>query len=207
MKKAVSLVLVLILSLSMMNISAFAASVSSLSFYLNNGIATVASCDKDAVGKVTIPANVIINNVQYEVKHIGDKAFSECENVTVIAIPEGVTTIGSHAFYDCESLREVYVPSSLLICQYDAFEGCSDVVVHCYKSNYQFFTVYGFSNNITVNILDDSNIGAGGTDNTNSGGITVSDIISGSIIETIMKFIQQILAMVGIHWDWNASLK
>lgn len=204
MKKAISLLLVLIISFSMMSISAAAAPIYVLSYYLKDGAATVASCEKNAVGRVKIPAHVVIEGVQYEVKHIADKAFAGCEEITAVSVPEGVTTIGSHAFYDCKSLREVFIPSTLLICQYDAFEGCSNVVVHCYKSNYQFFTVYGFSNNITVDIVDDSNV-SGGTGGGTAGGITVSDIISGSIIETIMKFIQQLLAMVGIQWGWNET--
>ena len=46
------------------------------------------------------------------------------------------------------------MPKSLNNCQYDAFLGCENVMVNCYSSNYQFFAVYGLSQNIQVNVLD-----------------------------------------------------
>lgn len=119
-----------------------------------DGYAIVSDCDQSAQGVVEIPSVVTINGINYTVKFIGNKAFDGCYSVTQISIPEGVTAIFNHAFRDCISLTDVYVPSTLVVCQYDAFDGCRDVTVHCYTSNYQFFSVYGISANLNVNILD-----------------------------------------------------
>ena len=118
------------------------------------GFAMVTDCDENASGVIKIPATVSIDGKTRDVKFIGEKAFANCSAITEIQIPEGVTQIGSKAFKNCESLRTVDIPKSLNSCEYDAFEGCEDVTVNCYSSNYQFFAVYGLSQNIHVNILD-----------------------------------------------------
>ena len=134
-------------------VSAFAAS--DLTFTATEyGYALLASCDKSASGTVKVPASVAVDGKTLAVKFIGEKAFSGCTGITEIVIPEGVTQIGSKAFENCTSLRTVDMPKSLNNCQYDAFNGCENVMVNCYSSNYQFFSVYGLSQNIQVNIQD-----------------------------------------------------
>lgn len=118
------------------------------------GYAMVTGCDKSASGKIAVPAKATVDGKSYAVKFIGEKAFAGCTGVTEIVIPEGVTQIGSKAFENCTSLRTVDMPKSLNNCQYDAFLGCENVMVNCYSSNYQFFAVYGLSQNIQVNVLD-----------------------------------------------------
>ena len=48
-----------------------------------------------------------------DVTSIGEEAFSYCQNLTSVDIPEGVTTIGSNAFYLCQNLVSVTIPSTL----------------------------------------------------------------------------------------------
>jgi tetratricopeptide (TPR) repeat protein len=60
---------------------------------------------------------------------IGATAFKECEILTDITIPYGVTnigegTIGSGAFMGCKSLRNVNIPDSMLSIGAYAFSGC-----------------------------------------------------------------------------------
>ena len=118
------------------------------------GYAMVTGCDPSASGTVKIPAKVTIDGKSCDVKFVGEKAFANCTGISEIVIPEGVTQIGSKAFENCTSLRTVDMPKSLNNCQYDAFQGCENVMVNCYSSNYQFFAVYGLSQNIQVNVLD-----------------------------------------------------
>lgn len=49
----------------------------------------------------------------YPVTKIGEFAFSYCELVKSITIPEGVTTIGADAFTFCQSLFSITLPSSV----------------------------------------------------------------------------------------------
>lgn len=160
MKKTLKTIIAVILAAAVIFCSfslAVAAdfSVGALTYTVSSdGYAVVADCNEGTIGAVNIPSTVSIGGKNYKVKYIGEKAFDSCYNISQIKIPEGVTAIRSHAFRDCVSLDDVYVPESLAICPYDAFDGCGNVTVHCYKSNYQFFTVYGMSANLEIDILD-----------------------------------------------------
>ena len=48
------------------------------------------------------------------VTSIDDYAFSYCENLTSITIPDSVTHIGCGAFYDCKNLTSVTIPKSVI---------------------------------------------------------------------------------------------
>lgn len=55
---------------------------------------------------------------------INVNAFSGCKNLTSVTIPEGITKISKLAFSDCTSLTTVKIPSSVSkICEF-AFSGC-----------------------------------------------------------------------------------
>ncbi len=134
---------------------------------------------------VVIPSTATIDNVKYDVQAIGSAAFSGCNKITSITVPEGVTSIGSRAFENCTSLATVNIPRTLARCEYDAFNGCGRVTVNCYKSNYQFFTVYGLNSNIDINVLD-------------GGDSTGSTVKVNNIIEMIKAIIYKILSIFGI---------
>lgn len=192
LKKAVAVFLTILIVMSCMSVSSFAVG-EKFTFTLKNGYAVVASCSKDASGIVTVPSMATIDGNGYEVKYIGAGAFSGCDKITQISIPEGITVIGSKAFYGCKSLTDVYVPSTLASCQYDAFDECNNVLVHCYSSNYQFFTVYGFSTNISINILD------GNSGDTDLGGDDSQ--ITMTIFDVIKNFVLKILAYFNVDLD------
>ncbi len=44
---------------------------------------------------------------------IGERAFYNCDSLTSVVIPEGVTSIGVRAFQDCNSIKTVEIPSSV----------------------------------------------------------------------------------------------
>lgn len=57
-------------------------------------------------------------------KVIGDYAFSECDALSKLELPEGLEEIGSHAFSECKKLSKVTLPSSLKTIGANAFNGC-----------------------------------------------------------------------------------
>jgi hypothetical protein len=72
---------------------------------------------------VVIPASVNGKNVTT----IGAYAFSGCESLTSVTIPDGVTTIGERAFFYCESLTTVTIPDSVTAIGEWAFYSCASL--------------------------------------------------------------------------------
>lgn len=64
----------------------------------------VTSIDNSAFSYCDSLTNVIIPN---NITSIGSRAFSSCENLTSIEIPSSVTSIGGSAFYDCSRLTSI----------------------------------------------------------------------------------------------------
>ena len=63
---------------------------------------------------------------------IGERAFSDCSNLTSVTIPDSVTTIGEGAFSWCESLTSVTIPDSVTTIGNGAFYICSSLTsVYC----------------------------------------------------------------------------
>ena len=81
--------------------------------------AWVKKCNSDAV-------NVVVPEIflGLPVDEIGTEAFSGCDKLFGVVIPESVKTIGSRAFYHCESLETVAIPASVENIRYRAFIGC-----------------------------------------------------------------------------------
>lgn len=188
-KKSVSVFLVLVLSLCMFSIIGSAASKSDLVYTVENGSATLVKCDQNAKGTVVVPSVATIKGVAYNVTSIGAGAFENCAEITSISLAEGIKTIGSRAFANCVSLEDVYVPESLTFCQYTAFNGCASVMLHCYSSNIQLFTVYGINVNLKLDVIDseDDSILPGGSSGSSD------SMLANTIVDLIRKIIVAIL--------------
>ena len=68
------------------------------------------------IGKHLIEAKERLSGT-YKIKEgtlcIGDWAFSDCDGLTSVTIPDGVRSIGCGAFYNCESLTSVTIGNSV----------------------------------------------------------------------------------------------
>jgi hypothetical protein len=66
-------------------------------------------------------------------QRIGSYAFSDCNNLTGITIPAGVTTIGDSAFRNCSSLTGITIPEGVTAINNSAFSGCTNltgIIIH-----------------------------------------------------------------------------
>ena len=80
-------------------------------------------CAEPCAGKLEIPQTL----GGYPVSSIGVAAFSDCEDLSEMLIPEGVVDIGAAAFHDCIGLTAVTIPSTLVSIGDAAFEGCDSL--------------------------------------------------------------------------------
>ncbi|MDE6618084.1 MAG: leucine-rich repeat protein [Clostridiales bacterium] len=92
---------------------------------INNGTEIeIVSADKTKVrGKVTI----LPTYDGKPVTSIRQRAFSECNLMTSIIIPNSITTIGSEAFYRCKNLKQVRLSQSLERLNNGVFYECSSL--------------------------------------------------------------------------------
>lgn len=62
-------------------------------------------------GQVSIPSTVTKDGTSFDVTRIGDSAFSKCENLTSVTIPESISFIGDSAFSGC-MLENIFVKNT-----------------------------------------------------------------------------------------------
>ena len=80
-----------------------------LTYEVYSDHAELKSCGKDTEGEIIIPKT--INNVPVTI--IKAQAFSSCEKITSIKLPDGVVNIGESAFHSCKKLISVEIPDSV----------------------------------------------------------------------------------------------
>ena len=75
-----------------------------LTYEIVDGSVRILRCDFTACGRLIIPASI----EGYPVTAIGDGAFSGCDKLISITIPDSVTGIGDGAFEGCTGLTDIY---------------------------------------------------------------------------------------------------
>lgn len=86
---------------------------------------TFTSSGNKVSGSLIIPAVAKDGKTEYTVTSIGEHAFSYCDSMTSVIIPDSVTTIGYDAFGSCSRLTSVTFPNSVTSIGERAFDSCS----------------------------------------------------------------------------------
>ena len=76
-------------------------------------------------GNLTIPESISDGITTYAVTSIGGNAFSNCQNLTSVTIPNSVKTIGFYAFEGCGFLTSVTIPDSVTYIGVGTFNLCT----------------------------------------------------------------------------------
>ena len=124
---AIALLLLCLLTLPT---TAQAASENDLTFKLNSSGDgyIVSDCKSSATGEMIIPATY--NGLP--VTGIGRYAFEDCDKLTSITIPEGVTSIEGYAFAWCYGLTNITIPDSVTSIGGHAFSSCDSLTYNTY---------------------------------------------------------------------------
>ena len=122
-----------------------------LGYEIVSGEVVIKSCDKSHSGVAEIPANV----KGCPVKKIAWLAFSCCENLTGVKIPDGVTTIEKSAFDCCTGIESVIIPDSVTFIGEHAFSTCINLKTVTLPSGIKEIKEYTFAGcknlkNITI---------------------------------------------------------
>lgn len=118
-------------------------------------------------GPISIPDSVIYNGNYYKVTSIGEQAFSDCNGLTSIVIPNSVISIGVKAFWGCRGLISVSIPNSVTLIGENAFHYTSyynnksdglvyiNNILYKYKGSMPTNTTISIRNG-TINISDNA---------------------------------------------------
>ena len=72
--------------------------------------------------------SLLVNyNIKEGTKVICDEAFSMCQILQSVTIPDSVTTIGEDAFFGCKYLQSVIIPDLVMTIGEGAFNGCKSL--------------------------------------------------------------------------------
>ena len=94
------------------------------SFDTDTKVATVTGYYGNEPTDLVIPNTIGYSGGNYSVTTIGDEAFSSCNSLASINIPNSVTTIGRWAFSYCKSLASVTIGESVTTIGKETFASC-----------------------------------------------------------------------------------
>ena len=103
-------------------------------------------------GAITIPSSVTYENKTYSVTAISSYAFSECKDLTSIAIPSSINLMDNNAFNGCSGLSKVIVSNLAAWCRIDFPNVWSNPLYyshHLYSDNNTEITNLVIPNSVT----------------------------------------------------------
>ena len=96
-------------------------------------------------GSIVIPETIEFKGTTLKVTSIGDYAFYNCKQLTVVALPDYLLSIGQDAFYGCKGLTAITIPEGVTKIGDSAFEYCSGLTAIIIPEGVTSIENYAFS--------------------------------------------------------------
>lgn len=75
-------------------------------------------------GDITVPSTVTHNDLTYTVVRVGDMAFSDCDSLYAVVLPQTISSMGNSVFRDCDSLATMNLPDAIVEMGDSMFRSC-----------------------------------------------------------------------------------
>lgn len=76
-----------------------------------------------------VPTDVTHVIIDSSVRRIGNSAFGNCRQLTIVKLNKELEEIGEYAFYFCESLQEILIHNAVRVIKAMAFAHCSGLTI------------------------------------------------------------------------------
>lgn len=107
---------------------------------LEDGTYSVRASTDNISGEIIIPSTYNGKAVT----EIADGAFFDCESLSRVEIPNGITYIGKEAFYGCSRLSRLEIPDSVSSINDYAFANCTNLSSVTFGNSVEIFGEYAF---------------------------------------------------------------
>ena len=163
MKKTLLLLLMLAMMPAMM--SAYDFEVDGIYYKINRDSVSVSVTNKNSsnsgayIGHVSVPAEVIYNDMVYPVTMIGGYAFNKCSALTGIDLPNTIKEISRFSFMGCTALSHINIPDSVTFIGGQAFQSCRSLTELFIPASVQNIETMAFSYcyGLTSIVVDENN--------------------------------------------------
>ena len=112
---------------------------SGVNYYIPNDLEEIVVTDSDYIPIFAFKncASLIKVDIKKRTR-IGSSAFSSCQNLKDVTLPESLTELGSSAFEYCESLESIKIPESITRFEAGLFYGCKSLTSLTIPANLKY---------------------------------------------------------------------
>ncbi len=151
-------------------------------YSVEDGNAEIVFVTSSTSGSITVPTTLD----GYPVTSIADFAFSSCTYVSNVDLPHGLISVGAYAFFRCEELAAVTIPATVKTIGQGAFSSCKSLLFATFASNSQLTSLgesafHGCSNLRSIKLPE----GLTTIENSTFGGTAITTVAIPAAVKSI----------------------